>query len=98
MVIHPSIVGRSLLQGARVVVGVVGEMATPCCMHALRFFIKKKKNADLLFEVGVKKMLVQSTHDVMPSRYNISGARLLTPLKVNTTVPRYSITNRQVNQ
>ena len=34
----------------------------------------KKKNANPLFEVGVNKMPVQSTHGVLPSRHDISGA------------------------
>ena len=33
---HPSTVGRSVLQGGP---KAIGEVATPCCMHASRFSI-----------------------------------------------------------
>ena len=36
VVVHPSTMGRSVLQGAPI---VVGEVATLCIMHAARFFI-----------------------------------------------------------
>ena len=39
VVADPSTVGRSASQGAPIVI-VVGEVATPCCMHASRFSIK----------------------------------------------------------
>ena len=41
----------------------------------------KKKNIDPLFEVCVNKMLVQSTHNVMPLEHDITGAGLLKNLE-----------------
>ena len=51
--------------------------------------LQKKKNADPLFKAGVNEMPVQPTHDDMAIGHAISGARLLTPLRVDTIVTKY---------
>ena len=50
---------------------------------------KKRKNADPFLKVSVNKMSVRPTHDDMATGHAISGARLLTPLGVNTIVTMY---------
>ena len=47
---------------------------------------ERKNNADPLFEVGVNEMSVRPTHDDMATGHTISGAGLLTPLRVDTMV------------
>ena len=53
VVAHPSTMGRSTLQGVSI---IVGEMATPCCMHASRFFINTP--SQLIF---ITKSLIECT-------------------------------------
>ena len=50
------------------------------------FFYSKKKNADPFFKVGVNRMPIRPTRDDMSTGYAISGARLLTLLKVDTMI------------
>ena len=49
---------------------------------------KKKKKSQTSFKVGMNKMPVQPIHDVMSTGHAISGARLLTPLGVDTIVTK----------
>ena len=50
---------------------------------------KKKKKRRSSFKVGVNEMPIQFTHDDMATGHAISGARLLTPLEMNTIVIKY---------
>ena len=52
-VAHPSTMERSALQGVPI---VVGEVATPCCMHALRFSINLPSQLSL-----ITKSLIENT-------------------------------------
>ena len=49
---------------------------------------KKKKNADPLFKVGMNEMPVRPTHGDMSTGHAISGAGLLTLLRVGTIVAK----------
>ena len=57
-------------------------------MHQILEPLKKKKNADLFFKVGVNEMPVRPTHGDMSTGHAISGAGLLILLGVGTIVTK----------
>ena len=56
IVAHPSIVKRFAFQKALV---VVGEVATPCCMHASRFSINTPSQLTLIIESLIEYKIVR---------------------------------------